>query len=64
MGEIIPSQSLSRVTYTGIKSMHSQKTNSPIYVVLERTDPERKPQQKKTHETGLSRVRKINPLNN
>jgi len=26
MGEIIPSESLSRVTYTGIKRMHSQKT--------------------------------------
>ncbi len=26
MGEIIPSESLSRVTYTGINSMHSQKT--------------------------------------
>ena len=26
MGEIIPSESLSRVTYTGIDDMHSQKT--------------------------------------
>ena len=26
MGEIIPSESLSHVTYTGINSMHSQKT--------------------------------------
>ena len=26
MGEIIPSEALSRVTFTGIKSMHSQKT--------------------------------------
>ena len=26
MGEIIPSESLSRVTYTGIDSMHSQKS--------------------------------------
>ena len=25
MGEIIPSESLSRVAYTGINSMHSQK---------------------------------------
>ena len=29
MGEIIPSESLSRVTYTGIDSMHSQKTKQP-----------------------------------
>jgi len=29
MGEIIPSVSLSRVTYTGIDSMHSQKTKQP-----------------------------------
>ena len=29
MDEIIPSVSLSRVTYTGINSMHSQKTKQP-----------------------------------
>ena len=29
MGEIIPSESLSRVTYTQIDSMHSQKTKQP-----------------------------------
>ena len=29
MGEIIPSESLSRVTYTGINSIHSQKTKQP-----------------------------------
>ena len=29
MGEIIPSESLSRVTYTGINGMHSQKTKQP-----------------------------------
>ena len=29
MGEIIPSESLSRVTYTGIDGMHSQKTKQP-----------------------------------
>ena len=28
-GEIITSESLSRVTYTGINSMHSQKTKQP-----------------------------------
>ena len=31
MGEIIPSESLSCVTYTGINSMHSQKTKQPIW---------------------------------
>ena len=31
MGEIIPWESLSRVTYTGIKSMHSQKTMQPCW---------------------------------
>ena len=29
MGKIIPSKSLSRVTYTGIDGMHSQKTKQP-----------------------------------
>ena len=29
MGEIIPSESLSRVTYTGIDGMHSQETKQP-----------------------------------
>ena len=29
MGEIIPSESLSRVTYTGIDGMHSEKTKQP-----------------------------------
>jgi len=29
MGEIIPSESLSRVTYTGIDGKHSQKTKQP-----------------------------------
>ena len=29
MGEIIPSESLSRVTYTGIDGMHFQKTKQP-----------------------------------
>ena len=29
MGEIIPSESLSRVAYTGIKSIHPQKTMQP-----------------------------------
>ena len=29
MGEIMPSESLSRVTYTGMNSMHSQKTKQP-----------------------------------
>ena len=29
MGEIIPSESLSRVTYTGTDGMHSQKTKQP-----------------------------------
>ena len=31
MGEIIPSESLSRVTYTGMNSMHSQKTKQ-LYI--------------------------------
>ena len=29
MGEIIPSESLSRVTYTGIDGMRSQETKQP-----------------------------------
>ena len=29
IGKIIPSESLSRVTYTGIDGMHSQKTKQP-----------------------------------
>ena len=38
MGEIIPSESLSRVTYTGIL----RRQSSPIYEVLERTEQEKK----------------------
>ncbi len=41
MGEIIPSASLSRVTYTGINSMHSQKTMQP-YIRSDRKNRARK----------------------
>ena len=41
MGEIIPSESVSNVTYTGINSMHSQKIKQSCGV-LERTEPERR----------------------
>ena len=41
MGEIIPSASLSRVTYTGINSMHSQKTKQP-YIRSDRKNRARK----------------------
>ena len=41
MGEIIPSESLSRVTYTGINSMHSQKTKQP-YTLSARKNRTRK----------------------
>ena len=36
MGEIIPSESLSSVTYAGINSMHSQKTKQP-YILSSRS---------------------------
>ena len=41
MGEFIPSASLSRVTYTGINSMHSQKTKQP-YIRSDRKNRARK----------------------
>ncbi len=41
MGEIIPSESLSHVTYTGINSMYSQKTKQP-YVQSTRKNRTRK----------------------
>ena len=60
MGEIIPSESLSRVTYTGIDGMHSQKTKQP-YVRSARKkkrrrkkaveeDPRKSPEKKKKNE--------------
>ena len=55
MGEIIPSESLSCVTYTGIDGMHSQKTkqcskeqNRERKVVKE--DPRKGPQKSKKNE--------------
>ena len=43
MGEIIPSESLSRVDYTGTDGMHSQKTKQPyIRNARERSRPEKK----------------------
>ena len=41
MGEIIPSESLSRVTYRGITSMYSQKTKQP-YMLSARKNRTRK----------------------
>ena len=46
MGEIIPSESLSRVTYTGIDGMHSQKTKQPCI----RSAKKRKKEKKKKKE--------------
>ena len=45
MGEIIPSVSLSRVTYTGINSMQSQKTKQP-YIRSARKNRTRKNQER------------------
>ena len=53
MGEIIPSESLSHVTYTGINSMHSQKTKKS-YIRREK-----KAREKKTHEKAPSKLRKM-----
>ena len=49
MGEIIPSESLSHVTYTGINSMHSQKTKPPYIrsARKNRTRNKRKKERKK-----------------
>ena len=41
MGEIIPSESLSRVTYTGIDGMHSRKTKQ-TYIQIARKSRTRK----------------------
>ena len=41
MGEIIPSESLSRVTYTGIDGMHSEKTKQP-YIRIARKNRTKK----------------------
>ena len=63
MGEIIPSESLSHVAYTGIHSMHSQKIKQP-YGVLERIEPERRKVRKKTYKKCPRRkIRKMSPQN-
>ena len=54
MGEIIPSESLSRVTYTGIKSMHSQKTKQP-YI---RNAKKRNKKNKKKNQTEKKKEKK------
>ena len=73
MGEIIPLQSLSHVTYTGINSMHSQKTKQPYIrsVRKNRTrkkksageeDPRKRPEKIKKNEplrkTEINRITK------
>ena len=71
MGEIIPSESLSHVTYTGINSMHSQKTKPP-YIRSARKNRTRnkrkkekkkkkKKRKKKTDEKVPRKLRKMSP---
>ena len=60
MGEIIPSESLSRVTYTGVDSMHSQKTRQPYIWSARKNrtrkknaveeEPQSRPEKKKKNE--------------
>ena len=60
MSEIIPSESLSRVTYTGIDGIHSQKTKKPCIRSARKTktrkksaveeDPRKSPEKKKKNE--------------
>ena len=60
MGKIIPSESLSRVTYTGTDGMHSQKTKQP-YIrsarknrTIEKSaveDPRKSPEKNKKNES-------------
>ena len=60
MGEIIPSESPSRVTYTGINNMHSQKTKQPSIWSARKNrtrkkstievDPRKSPEKNKKHE--------------
>ena len=60
MGEIIPYESLSRVAYTGIDSMHSQETKLPYLRSATKNrsreksaveeDPRNRPEKKKTNE--------------
>ena len=60
MGEIIPSESVSRVTYTGIDGMHSQKTKQPYTRSARKNrtrkksaveeDPRESPEKNKTNE--------------
>ena len=46
MGEIIPSESLSRVTYTGIDCMHSRKAKQ-AYIPSARKNPGKSPEKNK-----------------
>ena len=53
MGEIIPSESLSRVTYTGIDSIHSQKTKQPYIRSAKVKEEEKKKEKKKEKKTAV-----------
>ena len=55
MGEIIPSESLSRVTYTGINSMHPEKTKQP-YIWSTRNNRTRKKKSEVEDLQGLEPV--------
>ena len=63
MGEIIPSESLSRVTYTGINSMHSQKTKPP-YIQGTRNNRTRKKKSavEEDRRKRPEKIKKIQPL--
>ena len=65
MGEIIPSESLSHVTYTGINSMHSQKTKQP-YIPSARQNRTRKKKSAVEEDPRKSpeKIKKNEPLEN
>ena len=65
MGEIIPLESLSHVTYTGINSMHSQKTKQP-YIPSARQNRTRKKKSAVEEDPRKSpeKIKKNEPLEN
>ena len=63
MGEIIPSESLSRVTYTGINIIHSQKTKQPyIRSIRKNRTRKKKSAVEEDPQKSLEKIKKKEPF--
>ena len=59
MGEIIPSESLSRVTYTGNDGIHSQKTKQPYIWSAGKNRTRKKSAVEEDQQKAPRRIRKM-----